>query len=101
MHDCRQTIVKDGFNKLGVLREQLKGTVKVHFVNESGLDESGIDMGGLYKEFLTTLIETAFHPDYGLFKFTQNKELYPNPASATAVSDHLEYFAFLGRMLGE
>jgi hypothetical protein len=23
--------------------------VQVHFVNESGLDESGIDMGGLYK----------------------------------------------------
>jgi hypothetical protein len=34
-------------------------------VNESGLDESGIDMGGLYKEFITAFIEKAFNPDYG------------------------------------
>ena len=73
---------------------------QIHFINESGLDESGIDMGGLYKEFLTTLIERAFHPDYGLFKFTTKKEIYPNPASHL-VNGHLDYFAFLGRILGE
>jgi len=30
---------------------------QIHFVNERGLDESGIDMGGLYKEFVTAFIE--------------------------------------------
>ena len=38
----RQHVVEDGFNKLGGYRSELKGVVKVHFVNESGLDESGI-----------------------------------------------------------
>ena len=65
----RQHVVEDGFSKLGGFRSELKGVVKVHFVNESGIDEAGIDMGGLYKEFLTTLIERAFHPDYGLFRY--------------------------------
>lgn len=137
----RSHIIPDGFAKLGVYREQLKGNVKVsiphsahsynhfarsalhaaqssdiscvftflanacsaqvHFVNESGLDESGIDMGGLYKEFITAFIERAFSPDYGLFRYNTKKELYPNPASATAVNGHLDYFAFLGRMLGK
>jgi len=96
----RQHVVEDGFNKLGGFRSELKGVVKVHFVNESGLDESGIDMGGLYKEFLTTLIERAFHPDYGLFCFSAERELFPNPTSHI-VHNHLEYMAFLGRMLGK
>jgi hypothetical protein len=96
----RQHVVEDGFSKLNVLRGDLKGVVKVHFVNESGLDESGIDMGGLYKEFLTSLIEKAFNPDYGLFKMTANRQLYPNPNSHV-VHNHLEYFAFLGRILGK
>lgn len=96
----RHHIVEDGFAKLGVLRDDLKGVVKVHFVNESGLDESGIDMGGLYKEFLTTLIERAFHPDYGLFKFSADRQLYPNPDSHV-VHNHLDYFAFIGRILGK
>jgi hypothetical protein len=96
----RQHIVEDGFSKLNALRADLKGVVKVHFVNESGLDESGIDMGGLYKEFLTSLIEKAFNPDYGLFKMTANRQLYPNPNSHV-VHNHLEYFAFLGRVLGK
>ncbi|EKX32006.1 hypothetical protein GUITHDRAFT_121825 [Guillardia theta CCMP2712] len=97
----RQRIVEDGFNKLGVLREELKGVVKVLFVNESGLDESGIDMGGLYKEFLTHFIERAFHPDYGLFKYSAERQLFPNPHSHMMVHSHLDYFAFLGRMLGK
>ncbi len=64
----------------------------------------------------------AFHPDYGLFKLsdtqctcfpstkvqilthvfgsTEEKELYPNPSSHI-VHNHLEYLAFLGRMLGK
>ena len=96
----RQHVVEDGFAKLNALRGDLKGVVKVHFVNESGLDESGIDMGGLYKEFLTSLIEKAFNPDYGLFKMTANRQLYPNPNSHV-VHNHLEYFAFLGRILGK
>ena len=96
----RQHVVEDGFAKLNGLQSDLKGVVKVHFVNESGLDESGIDMGGLYKEFLTSLIEKAFNPDYGLFKATANRQLYPNPNSHV-VHNHLEYFAFLGRILGK
>ena len=32
--------------------EQLKGTIRIEFVNETGLAEAGIDRTGVFKEFL-------------------------------------------------
>jgi hypothetical protein len=40
--------------------EKLKGVVKVSFVNSEGLPEAGIDGGGVFKEFLTEYVPTAF-----------------------------------------
>jgi len=51
----------------------------VVFVNNQGILEEGQDAGGLFKEFLTNLIEIVFNPNYGLFVLTTiEKELYPN-----------------------
>lgn len=47
-----------------------------------GVAEEGTDAGGLFKEFLTNLIEIVFNPNYGLFILTPTEnELYPNPHS--------------------
>lgn len=56
--------------------------VKVVFVNQMGIQEEGSDAGGLFKEFLTNLIEIVFNPNYGLFILTPvDNLLFPNPQS--------------------
>ena len=40
---------------------------QVMFVNDSGLPEAGIDAGGVFKEFLSSLVERAFDLNLGLF----------------------------------
>lgn len=36
-------------------------------INDSGLEEAGIDGGGIFREFLTELIKAAFDPNRGFF----------------------------------
>lgn len=38
-------------------------------VNDVGLEEAGIDGGGIFREFLSQLIKTSFDPNRGFFKF--------------------------------
>ncbi len=44
-----------------------------------GVSESGMDAGGLFKEFWTELAALAFNMDFGLFSLTSEGLLYPNP----------------------
>jgi len=100
----RQYVFEDAIIALGSARNgALKRQVRVKFVSEHGIEEAGIDGGGVYKEFLHTFFETAFSPSlYGLFKATdQEQRLYPNPYSALLSEQHLDQFEFLGRMLGK
>ena len=56
--------------------------IAAEFIDESGMEEPGIDGGGLFKEFLTELTVKAFDPRMGVFTSTPANELYPNPGSA-------------------
>lgn len=56
--------------------------------------------GGLFKEFLDAFAKAAFDPMFGLFLPTSGQLLTPNPASHI-VSNHLQYFHFIGKMLGK
>jgi hypothetical protein len=40
---------------------------------------AGIDGGGVFKEFFTSLCKEVFDTDRGLWLATKNNELYPNP----------------------
>jgi hypothetical protein len=40
---------------------------------------AGIDGGGVFKEFLTSLCKEVFDTDHGLWLATKKNELYPNP----------------------
>lgn len=40
---------------------------------------AGIDGGGVFKEFLTSLAKEVFDSDRGLWLSTEQNELYPNP----------------------
>eukprot|EP00658_Telonema_sp_P-2_P046198 TRINITY_DN3430_c0_g1_i7.p1 TRINITY_DN3430_c0_g1~~TRINITY_DN3430_c0_g1_i7.p1 ORF type:complete len:330 (-),score=83.00 TRINITY_DN3430_c0_g1_i7:145-1134(-) len=66
------------------------------------MEEAGIDISGVFKEYLTQLTQQGFSPDRGLFTLTDARELYPNPGSSMANGpDHLELFEFFGRILAK
>jgi len=80
----------------------LRGRVQVTFVSDLGTEEAGIDGGGVFKEFIDALTKRAFDPQYALFRVTPDHLLYPNPLSGLVLGeDHLQHFAFLGRVLAK
>ncbi len=46
----------------------LRLKMKVSLSNTVGLEEAGVDGGGLFREFLSELLKTAFDPNRGFFK---------------------------------
>ena len=98
----RNFIYEDAFEKLSLENApDLKKPIRVQLVNAVGLDEAGIDGGGIFREFLSELLKTCFDPNRGFFRTTQNRLLYPNPASSMLVENYQKHFFFIGRMLGK
>lgn len=98
----RDRIVEDAFTYLNsVPEEALQGVIRVTFVNEFGVEEAGVDGGGIFKDFMENITRAAFDIQYGLFKETADHLLYPNPASHMVHDEHLPYFEFLGKILGK
>lgn len=82
----------------------LKTRVKVTFVSEQGLDEAGVDGGGVFKEYMDNLTKNAFSPEYGFFLETDKHLLYPNPSARYIVDtrkEALDRYRFLGRVLAK
>eukprot|EP01041_Mallomonas_annulata_P005732 gene5732-11590_t len=99
----RTRLVQDAFDELNNQSKKIKSRIYVSFVSEQGVEEAGIDGGGLFKEFMDNLSKQAFDPHFGLFNVTSTQVLVPNPSSVlSAVGEyHLQYFGFLGRILGK
>eukprot|EP01087_Luapelamoeba_hula_P017100 TRINITY_DN5363_c0_g1_i2.p1 TRINITY_DN5363_c0_g1~~TRINITY_DN5363_c0_g1_i2.p1 ORF type:complete len:863 (-),score=106.25 TRINITY_DN5363_c0_g1_i2:130-2718(-) len=98
----RAHVLEDGFSSLNNRTpEEIKGSIKVSFINSEGLEEAGVDGGGVFKEFVTELSKKAFTAELGLFRETQDRLLYPNPLSEYVAADHLAQFEFIGRVLGK
>ncbi|KAK7488482.1 hypothetical protein BaRGS_00020267 [Batillaria attramentaria] len=98
----RNYIYEDAFEKLSRENEpNLKLKMRVQLVNAAGLDEAGIDGGGIFREFLSELLKTGFDPNRGFFMYTADRLLYPNPKASVLVPNFTEHFFFLGRMLGK
>lgn len=70
-------------------------------VNVAGMDEAGIDGGGLLREFLTELAKTSFDPNRGFFKLTRDNLVYPNPNVALIEDRFQRHYFFIGRILGK
>ncbi|GMF80108.1 unnamed protein product [Phytophthora fragariaefolia] len=82
----------------------LKSRIKVTFINEQGLEEAGIDGGGVFKEYMDNLTKSAFSPEYGFFLATEDQLLYPNPGARYVVDtrkEALDRYRFLGRVLAK
>ncbi|KAB2063023.1 hypothetical protein ES319_A10G189700v1 [Gossypium barbadense] len=98
----RDHILEDAYNQMSQLSEEdLRGLIRVTFVNEFGVEEAGIDGGGIFKDFMENITRAAFDVQYGLFKGTADHLLYPNPGSGMIHEQHLQFFHFLGTLLAK
>ncbi|XP_048762043.2 ubiquitin-protein ligase E3C-like [Ostrea edulis] len=98
----RNYIYEDAYDKLSPDNEpNLKLKMRVQLMNAAGLDEAGIDGGGIFREFLSELLKTGFDPNRGLFLMTTDRLLYPNPQSVSLMDNYTKHYYFLGRMLGK
>ncbi|KAI8970934.1 hypothetical protein BDB01DRAFT_812998 [Pilobolus umbonatus] len=97
----RNHMFEDGFESLYHMGANLKNRISILFVDEFGLQEAGIDGGGVFKEFLTGLSHEAFDVNYGLFVSTPDQLLYPNPSYYAVGSSQLSQFEFLGLIIGK
>ena len=79
----------------------LRLRMQVQLVNFAGLDEAGIDGGGIFREFMSELMKTAFDPNRGFFRHTSDQLLYPNPGARVLFEDFTRHYFFIGRILGK
>lgn len=97
----RESLMADSIAQL-INVPDIRGRLEVRFINAFGTEEDGFDAGGLFKEFWTSLSQEAFSPQYGLFSFTKDQCLYPNPDSSLFFGQgHLEMFYLVGRIIGK
>ncbi|PAA56109.1 hypothetical protein BOX15_Mlig022036g1 [Macrostomum lignano] len=96
----RDKIYEDAFSQL-YGEENLYPRLKVSFRNELGLEEAGIDGGGLMREFLALVLSAAFDPQRGFYSQASSGALYPNPLSAAINSEFTSHYFFHGRLLGK
>ena len=81
----------------------IKDRIVVHYINQFGEEEEGIDAGGLFKDFWNDLSSRVFNPSFGLFSVTSSQLLYPNHNAVSLYPrEELDklYF-FVGRVLGK
>jgi len=101
-HIRRNFIYEDAFEKLSEENEpNLKLKLRIQLANAAGLDEAGIDGGGLFREFMTELIKTSFDPNRGFFRITTDQQLYPNPSVDQIERNYVGHYYFIGRILGK
>jgi ubiquitin-protein ligase E3 C len=98
----RKYLYQDAFDQLSQDRtDDIKKLIRVTMVNAQGLEEAGIDGGGVFREFMSQLVKTGFDPSYGFFKTTSQQLLYPNPDIGLVHHDYVKHLHFLGRMMGK
>ena len=99
----RDFLYEDAFDNLSIENlENMKNTrLVVEMINQYGLDEAGIDGGGVFREFVLRLLETAFDPTRGFFVLTSDGLLYPNPNVDFLIENFEQHYYFLGRLLGK
>ncbi|KAJ7679175.1 HECT-domain-containing protein [Mycena polygramma] len=95
----RENIAQDGFDRLR--DADLKGRIGITFIDKFGEEEAGIDGGGVFKEFFTSLCKEVFDTDRGLWLANKKNELYPNPHTYAIESHNLNWYRFIGRIIGK
>ena len=79
----------------------LRYRILVTLINAQGLEEAGIDGGGLFREFLSETIKTGYNPNRGFFVSSDSATLYPNPLAHLISDEYPLHYQFLGGLLGK
>ncbi|KAK3365445.1 hypothetical protein B0H63DRAFT_530018 [Podospora didyma] len=87
----RGHIFTDALTKFWDLDDGLKEPIQIQFVDEFGMEEAGIDGGGVTKEFLTSQAESL-----RAAQITENSETWNE-----SMADLLRQYEFLGRIIGK
>jgi ubiquitin-protein ligase E3 C len=104
LHKIRRNfLVEDGFTAFADLdsEEEIRSIFKVEFIAPDGEPESGIDGGGLFKEFMIHICREVFDPKFGLFAVTDDQTLYPSPSAFRAHPNAAELYRFMGKVVGK
>jgi len=94
----RSNLFGDAYNAIMSKSPQdLKKRLKIRYIGEEG-----IDAGGLLRDFFYQMSKEIGNPNYSLFKYSRDNsyELEINPFSSIADHNHLQYFRFIGRIIG-
>ena len=74
-------LLEDAFGQLYRKGAALRARLYIIFVGTQGLQEAGLDHGGLMKELLEEVAAAGLEQDRGLFMATPEGLAYPNPAA--------------------
>jgi len=94
----RDNLFHDAFNSImSKSPEELKKRLRVEYVGESGLDA-----GGLLRDFFYQLSKEIGNVNYSLFQYAHDNsyELEINPNSSAIDPDDWKFFKFIGRVIG-
>ena len=97
----RELVVEDSLHQIKKIattnKSQLRGKLWIDFMGEKGQD-----YGGVAREWFFLLSTKLFNPYYGLFEYSANDvyTLQINPDSGLYNEHHLEFFHFIGRIVG-
>lgn len=96
---CRRNyLYEDAFDKLSPDNQpEMRLKMRVQLVNAVGLEEVGVDGGGLSREFLSELLKTSFDPNRGFFRLTKDNMLYPNPSVHLLHDNFPKHYYFIGK----
>ncbi|SBT77074.1 ubiquitin-protein ligase, putative [Plasmodium ovale] len=95
----RSNILEDAFITLNKLDStQLKQNIRIAFTDKNGNEETGIDGGGLFKEFIILLCRELFHTNFILFQTSKNNSLFPKTYK---IMDNLHLYQFSGKIVGK
>ena len=91
----RGNIFADSYSRLRNSKtDELLKRFRVSFIGEPG-----VDLGGVTRDWFTTLVKEIFNPNYALFIPSANERSnQPNPLSYIN-EDHINYFRFAGKII--
>ena len=76
----RGRVLECGLELMNSLGSGLRERIVVGYINDAGVEEKGIDVGGLFKDYWSDLSAIAFSPGYSLFASVEGGALYPSPS---------------------
>ena len=98
----RGSVLEDATAQILPLGPAARGRLAVRYRNAAGLEEAGIDAGGLFKELLADVCASGLDPNRGVFTCASSADNYVYPAAAAGDSpEGLVLLELVGMIVGK